>query len=233
MIENNPDCVRGNESNAVIVDDYEGPVASDMTLYAVRELLEDISQEQAPIPEILRSSRYVRRRPADEADPAWLVYRIDPAAAVRPPREWDVLPRLGWALRYLRHDLLARLPALTPAAAPLARDSVAGRWQSPPPADGAHHASSSGSTASSGSSSSGGGGSGRRRAKPRKGKGRRRRGLPTPPAPQGRAVSRSGLVVQGPSRLLAMQLGESSLPLKGLYQGVVAVAKLLMAVIAP
>lgn len=47
--------------------------------------------------------RYVRRRPADEADPAWLVYRIDPAAAVRPPREWDVLPRLGWALRYLRH----------------------------------------------------------------------------------------------------------------------------------
>ena len=35
MIENNPDSIRGNENNCVLVQDYEGPVEYDMTLYAV------------------------------------------------------------------------------------------------------------------------------------------------------------------------------------------------------
>ena len=35
MIENNPDSIRGNENNCVLVQDYEGPVDNDLTLYAV------------------------------------------------------------------------------------------------------------------------------------------------------------------------------------------------------
>eukprot|EP01065_Artemidia_motanka_P042995 TRINITY_DN5876_c0_g1_i1.p1 TRINITY_DN5876_c0_g1~~TRINITY_DN5876_c0_g1_i1.p1 ORF type:complete len:290 (+),score=95.34 TRINITY_DN5876_c0_g1_i1:47-871(+) len=47
ILENTPDCVRGNEQNAIVVSDYEGAPgqAGDPTLFAIKELLQDMCEQ--------------------------------------------------------------------------------------------------------------------------------------------------------------------------------------------
>ncbi|KAJ9468316.1 CTD small phosphatase-like protein 2 [Diplonema papillatum] len=42
ILENTPDCVRGNEGNGIVVTDYDGEGEDDTTLFAIARVLEDM-----------------------------------------------------------------------------------------------------------------------------------------------------------------------------------------------
>lgn len=74
IIENTPDCLRGNEKNGILVSDYAGGELADNTLLAIVVLLEDllerVEQENLTIPDYIMSSRFLTKReiPTDVGD---------------------------------------------------------------------------------------------------------------------------------------------------------------------
>ncbi|KPA81885.1 putative mitochondrial nuclear lim interactor-interacting factor [Leptomonas pyrrhocoris] len=60
IIENTPDCCRGYEKNAILVDDYEGGELADHTLYTLLALLTDLverhEREGVTVPEFIAST---------------------------------------------------------------------------------------------------------------------------------------------------------------------------------
>lgn len=74
ILENTPDCVRGNEENGIVVEDYEGGEMQDMTLYAITALLKDMvskNEEQGiTIPQYITSTPHLSRQaiPTDLGD---------------------------------------------------------------------------------------------------------------------------------------------------------------------
>merc|ERR1711991_1283840 len=46
IIENTPDCLRGNEGNGILVADYEGGELADDTLYCILALLKDFVEKR-------------------------------------------------------------------------------------------------------------------------------------------------------------------------------------------
>lgn len=83
IIENTPDCVRGNEKNGILVADYEGGELEDNTLFSILVLLKDLveSRQRQPsltVPEFIMSSKYLQpqRVPTDIGD-MMLCYCLD------------------------------------------------------------------------------------------------------------------------------------------------------------
>ena len=74
IIENTPDCVRGNEMNGILVSDYEGGELEDNTLPAITLLLRDLverhKKETITVPQYIKSSKYLSRQniPSDVGD---------------------------------------------------------------------------------------------------------------------------------------------------------------------
>ena len=74
IIENTPDCVRGNETNGILVADYEGGELSDNTLPAILMLLKDLvnrrAKEGISVSKYVQSSAFLSRQriPSDAGD---------------------------------------------------------------------------------------------------------------------------------------------------------------------
>ena len=74
IIENTPDCVRGNEANGILVADYEGGELEDNTLPAILLLLQDLvarrKKEGLTVPQYVQSSSLLakQRIPTDVGD---------------------------------------------------------------------------------------------------------------------------------------------------------------------
>lgn len=74
IIENTPDCVRGNEANGILVSDYEGGELEDNTLPAILLLLQDLAQRRASegitVPQYIKTSKLLaqQRIPTDIGD---------------------------------------------------------------------------------------------------------------------------------------------------------------------
>eukprot|EP01062_Namystynia_karyoxenos_P015149 TRINITY_DN154_c0_g1_i1.p3 TRINITY_DN154_c0_g1~~TRINITY_DN154_c0_g1_i1.p3 ORF type:complete len:241 (+),score=96.11 TRINITY_DN154_c0_g1_i1:114-836(+) len=73
ILENTPDCVRGNEANGIVVEDYEGGEAPDMTLYAITALLRDMvdkCDQGITIPQYIQSTPHLSKQaiPTDLGD---------------------------------------------------------------------------------------------------------------------------------------------------------------------
>src|SRR5205085_658879 len=66
IIENTPDCLRGNEGNGVLVSDYEGGELADDTLYCIMALLKDFlqrrSKENISAKDYVATSRFVTKQ---------------------------------------------------------------------------------------------------------------------------------------------------------------------------
>jgi RNA polymerase II subunit A small phosphatase-like protein len=75
IIENTPDCLRGNEGNGILVADYEGGELADDTLYCILALLKDLVELRKTNPvsalEYVSTSRFLTRQavPTDTGDP--------------------------------------------------------------------------------------------------------------------------------------------------------------------
>eukprot|EP01063_Lacrimia_lanifica_P039694 TRINITY_DN8787_c0_g2_i1.p2 TRINITY_DN8787_c0_g2~~TRINITY_DN8787_c0_g2_i1.p2 ORF type:complete len:262 (+),score=117.87 TRINITY_DN8787_c0_g2_i1:174-959(+) len=63
ILENTPDCVRGNEANGVVIADYEGnTLFRDPTLYAIKDLILDLLEKMEggmTVPEYVKSTEYL------------------------------------------------------------------------------------------------------------------------------------------------------------------------------
>lgn len=74
IIENTPDCVRGNESNGILVADYEGGELADNTLPCITLLLQDLIErrktENISVPQYITASKFLskQRIPTDVGD---------------------------------------------------------------------------------------------------------------------------------------------------------------------
>jgi carboxy-terminal domain RNA polymerase II polypeptide A small phosphatase len=74
ILENTPDCVRGNEKNGILVADYEGGEMADSTLPGIALLLEDLADkfesEGMTVPQYITSSKYLSKQvvPTDLGD---------------------------------------------------------------------------------------------------------------------------------------------------------------------
>lgn len=74
IVENTPDCVRGNEANGILVADYEGGELEDNTLPAILMLLKDLVQrrnsEGITVPQYIATSSLLmkQRIPTDIGD---------------------------------------------------------------------------------------------------------------------------------------------------------------------
>eukprot|EP01062_Namystynia_karyoxenos_P029763 TRINITY_DN2230_c0_g1_i1.p1 TRINITY_DN2230_c0_g1~~TRINITY_DN2230_c0_g1_i1.p1 ORF type:complete len:279 (+),score=107.06 TRINITY_DN2230_c0_g1_i1:76-837(+) len=74
ILENTPDCVRGNEANGIVVADYEADGTVDNTLYAIRELLEDmvmhLDKRGMTVPQYISSTTLLTKQaiPTDVGD---------------------------------------------------------------------------------------------------------------------------------------------------------------------
>lgn len=66
IIENTPDCLRGNETNGVLVADYEGGEEQDVTLLCIQALLEDLADKRATkkmsVPEYIQTSKLLSKQ---------------------------------------------------------------------------------------------------------------------------------------------------------------------------
>ena len=76
IIENTPDCLRGNEGNGILVADYEGGELADDTLYCILALLKDMvarrkTNATLSAVEYVATSRFLTRQavPTDLGDP--------------------------------------------------------------------------------------------------------------------------------------------------------------------
>lgn len=65
IIENTPDCVRGNEANGILVADYEGGDEEDNTLFLICALLKDLKErhekEGITVPKYITSSKLLSK----------------------------------------------------------------------------------------------------------------------------------------------------------------------------
>ena len=64
IVENTPDCVRGNEQNGIVLTDYEG-AGEDMTLEALRDVLidcVDAVEGGSTVPDFIKSTPSLERR---------------------------------------------------------------------------------------------------------------------------------------------------------------------------
>eukprot|EP00754_Rhynchopus_humris_P012637 Rhum_TRINITY_DN14298_c5_g1::Rhum_TRINITY_DN14298_c5_g1_i2::g.73237::m.73237/K15731/CTDSP; carboxy-terminal domain RNA polymerase II polypeptide A small phosphatase len=65
ILENTPDCVRGNEANGIVVTDYEGE-GEDLTLVAIRELLSDmidkVEHKGITVPQYISTTKLLQCR---------------------------------------------------------------------------------------------------------------------------------------------------------------------------
>lgn len=74
IIENTPDCVRGNETNGILVADYEGGELADNTLPAILALITDLverhQKEGITVPQYIQTSPLLskQRIPTDAGD---------------------------------------------------------------------------------------------------------------------------------------------------------------------
>lgn len=74
ILENTPDCVRGNETNGILVSDYEGGELEDNTLPGILLLLKDLverrKKENISVPEYLTTSKILTKAkiPTDIGD---------------------------------------------------------------------------------------------------------------------------------------------------------------------
>jgi len=74
ILENTPDCVRGNETNGIVVEDYEGGEHQDMTLLAITALLRDMVEKYEnqgiTIPQYIQSTPHLSKQsiPTDLGD---------------------------------------------------------------------------------------------------------------------------------------------------------------------
>eukprot|EP00756_Hemistasia_phaeocysticola_P008111 Hpha_TRINITY_DN14501_c0_g1::TRINITY_DN14501_c0_g1_i1::g.46595::m.46595/K15731/CTDSP; carboxy-terminal domain RNA polymerase II polypeptide A small phosphatase len=84
ILENTPDCVRGNEANGIVVADYEADGTIDNTLYAIKHLLEDLVYQMrtsgVTVPQYIVSTPLLTRQaiPTDVGD-VLQVYCLDTA----------------------------------------------------------------------------------------------------------------------------------------------------------
>jgi RNA polymerase II subunit A small phosphatase-like protein len=75
IIENTPDCLRGNEGNGILVADYEGGELADDTLYCILALLKDLVEKrkttQMSAVEYIATSKFLTPQavPTDLGDP--------------------------------------------------------------------------------------------------------------------------------------------------------------------
>jgi hypothetical protein len=82
ILENTPDCLRGNEENGILVADYEGGEYPDNTLPAILLLLTDLKQcmekDNLTVPQYIRQSRFLskQRIPTDVGN-VMTVYCLD------------------------------------------------------------------------------------------------------------------------------------------------------------
>lgn len=82
ILENTPDCLRGNEENGILVADYEGGEYPDNTLPAILLLLTDLKQcmekDNITVPQYIRQSRFLskQRIPTDVGN-VMTVYCLD------------------------------------------------------------------------------------------------------------------------------------------------------------
>ncbi|KAJ9453193.1 CTD small phosphatase-like protein 2 [Diplonema papillatum] len=60
IIENTPDCIRGNPENGVLVSDYEGGEAGDPTIPALIHFLAGLAESKMTVPEFLRTSSMLK-----------------------------------------------------------------------------------------------------------------------------------------------------------------------------
>jgi RNA polymerase II subunit A small phosphatase-like protein len=191
MIENNPDCIRGSEANCILVDDYEGPADRDVTLYAVKELLEELTVSRDPVPAFLPQSRHLRQRPVLEADPTWQAFFLEPNSTLRTPWNLDFVPRLGWAFHLMTTTIHADGPERPAHLDPDPR----GRWLTQPAQD-PPKTPATDPLAPIPKKSAASPPTGRQRGRPRTGKPRRKRGSgavppPRPPTTPSSAVARA------------------------------------------
>eukprot|EP00997_Jenningsia_sp_PLL12_P006311 NODE_2856_length_854_cov_120.273292_g2363_i0.p1 GENE.NODE_2856_length_854_cov_120.273292_g2363_i0~~NODE_2856_length_854_cov_120.273292_g2363_i0.p1 ORF type:complete len:187 (-),score=28.13 NODE_2856_length_854_cov_120.273292_g2363_i0:267-827(-) len=63
ILENTPDCIRGNEENGILVADYEGGEMKDNTLPAIHALLDDLVKSGMTVPQYLNRSSLLTRHP--------------------------------------------------------------------------------------------------------------------------------------------------------------------------
>ena len=65
ILENTPDCVRGNEANGIVVTDYEGE-GEDYTLQAITELIVDmvdrVNNSGITVPQYIKSTPLLQKR---------------------------------------------------------------------------------------------------------------------------------------------------------------------------
>lgn len=81
ILENTPDCVRGNEANGIVVTDYEGE-GEDFTLVAIRELVNDlvdkIEQRNITVPQYISTTSLLQcREIVTDVDDELSVYCFD------------------------------------------------------------------------------------------------------------------------------------------------------------
>eukprot|EP00755_Sulcionema_specki_P016090 Sspe_Gene.61120::Locus_33836_Transcript_1_1_Confidence_1.000_Length_863::g.61120::m.61120/K15731/CTDSP; carboxy-terminal domain RNA polymerase II polypeptide A small phosphatase len=82
ILENTPDCVRGNEEHGIVVTDYEGGDSPDFTLYAIKQLIEDmvdqVEQRGISVPQYISTTPLLSRQtiPTDLGD-TLTVYCLD------------------------------------------------------------------------------------------------------------------------------------------------------------
>jgi len=65
ILENTPDCLRGNEENGILVADYEGGEFPDNTLPAIAMLLVDLKahvEKGMTVPDYVRQSRFLSKQ---------------------------------------------------------------------------------------------------------------------------------------------------------------------------
>lgn len=66
ILENTPDCLRGNEENGILVADYEGGEYADNTLPAIALLFQDlkrcVNEKGLTVPEYIRQSKFLTKQ---------------------------------------------------------------------------------------------------------------------------------------------------------------------------
>eukprot|EP01063_Lacrimia_lanifica_P021340 TRINITY_DN28640_c0_g1_i1.p1 TRINITY_DN28640_c0_g1~~TRINITY_DN28640_c0_g1_i1.p1 ORF type:complete len:258 (+),score=93.86 TRINITY_DN28640_c0_g1_i1:121-894(+) len=93
ILENTPDCVRGNETNGIVVTDYEAddydPNQRDISLYAIKDLLLDLAdkveQRGMTVPQYIQTTNLLQCRSIQtDIDDELAVYCLD---------TWDFMAR--------------------------------------------------------------------------------------------------------------------------------------------
>eukprot|EP01059_Diplonema_ambulator_P014129 TRINITY_DN24987_c0_g1_i1.p1 TRINITY_DN24987_c0_g1~~TRINITY_DN24987_c0_g1_i1.p1 ORF type:complete len:311 (+),score=51.30 TRINITY_DN24987_c0_g1_i1:44-934(+) len=86
IVENTPDCVRGNPENGIVVQDYEGDTASiDSTIPRLTKFIAGLIGSGLTVPEYLRTTELAAETTVDTADGGYRVYALKDENAVSQP----------------------------------------------------------------------------------------------------------------------------------------------------